>query len=108
MQKGLDRAATWQVELDAVFVLHHPYGQLEQLDDDRRGLGLRQLGALQQFGAQGVMQHIGGTGEKQAQVVGRKAAILGAVAGQVVFHHLDEILVLAPGAIQLGVQYFRG
>ena len=108
MQEGLDRAATWQVELDAVFVLHHPHSQFEQFDDDRRGLVPGQFSALQQFGAQGVMQLIGGAGEKQAHVVSRKVAIRGAVAGQIVFHHLDEILVLAPGAIQLGVQHLRG
>tara|TARA_R110002094_G_scaffold182517_2_gene160279 strand:+ start:587 stop:859 length:273 start_codon:yes stop_codon:yes gene_type:complete len=74
VQKGFDRAAAGQVELDAVFVLHHWYGQFEQLDDDRRGLSPRQLSALQQFGSQGVMQYVGGAGEKQAQVVGLAGA----------------------------------
>ena len=108
MQEGFDRAATGQVELDAIFVLHHPHSQLEQLDDDCRGLGPGQLSALQQLGAQGVMQHIGGAGEKQAHMIGRKSTIRGAIAGQIVFHHFDEILVLASGAVQLAVQDLRG
>lgn len=49
----------------------------------------------QDLGAQCLVQDIGAAGEQQAQVIGQEAVVGGAIAGQVVFHLFDEILILA-------------
>ena len=51
MQQILDRAVGRQLEADAVFVLHHAHGDLEQFDDDRGGLSLGQFRMDQDLGA---------------------------------------------------------
>lgn len=96
------------MELDAVFVLHDPHGELEELGDDRGGLGLGQFGMDEHFGAQGLMQDIGGTGEEQAHVVGEETLIAGAITGEIVFDHLDEVFILPAGAIEIPIQVLGG
>ena len=102
------RAAAGQVELDAVFVLDDPHRELEQLHDDRGGLGLGQFGMDEHFSAQGLMQDIGGTGEEQAHVVGEETVIGGAVTGEIVFDHLDEVFILPAGTIEIPIQVLGG
>jgi len=69
------------MQADTILGLHHAHGDLEQLQDDGRRLGIGQLGMDQDFGAQGVMQDIGGAGEKQAHVVGQEGMVGSTVAG---------------------------
>ena len=46
MQKRLHGAGAWQMEAAAVLVLFDLCGDLEEGHDDRRGLGLRERGAV--------------------------------------------------------------
>src|SRR5512139_3699779 len=62
MQEGLDRATAGQVQLDAILVLDHPHGELEEWEDDRSRLGLGQCGRDQNLGAQRLRQDIGSAG----------------------------------------------
>lgn len=82
-QQVLDGTTAGQVRFDAILVLDEANGDLEQFQDDRGGLGLRQLGAGQHLGPQGVVEHIRRAGEEQAQAVGEEAVVGGAVADQV-------------------------
>lgn len=93
-QEAFYRAAAGQMEFDAVFVLNNPHRELKQLQDDRDGLGLGRFGVDEDFGSQGMMQDIGGTGEEQAHVVGQEAVIRGAITGQIILDHLDEAFIL--------------
>ena len=52
-------------------------------------------------------QLVSRTGIKQAQVVGEESVVRGAIAGQIVLHCLDEILVLSARAVQIAVQRLR-
>jgi hypothetical protein len=92
VQHGLDRAAPGPVHLDAVLALHDADGDLEVLEDHGGRLGLGEFGMDQDFGAQGVMQPIGGAGEEQAQVIGEAAMSGGAITGQIVLDPLDPVL----------------
>lgn len=58
----------------------------------------------QHLGAQGMVQDISSGVKEQAHVVGQEAVIGGAVAGQVVFDHLDKILVLTARAVQIALE----
>ncbi len=42
----------------------------------------------------------GGTDEEQTHVVARETVIGGRSGGQVVFHHLDPVFILAAGAVR--------
>ena len=56
-----DWAGAWQMKDDLVFILPDLHGDLEQLGDDRRGLGLRQRSMTQCLGPQLLMLDIGGS-----------------------------------------------
>jgi len=90
IEQVLDRTGTGQVQLDPVLVLAHSHREFEQLQDEGHRLRLRQFGMAQGVVTQAVDQAIGGAGIEQTQVVGEEAVIGGAVAGQIVFHRLDE------------------
>ena len=94
------------MQADAILVLHHAYGNLEQLQDHGCRLSVGQLGMDQGLGAQGVMQDVGGAGEEQAHVIGQKGVVGGAVAGQVILDHLDEVFVLTASTVQIAVEAF--
>jgi hypothetical protein len=104
VQQPLHRAGAWQMQFDPILVLHHPHRQLEQLQDDAHRLRLRQLGMVQGVLAQAVDQVVSSTGIEQAQVVGEKGMVGRAIAGQIILHRLDEVLVLSPRAVQVPVQ----
>lgn len=84
---------------DPVLVLNHPDGQFEQLQNDGHGLRFFQLGMAQGVRAQAVEQTVRRAGVKEAQVIGDKAVVGGAVTRQVVFDCLDVVLVLTTGAV---------
>ena len=47
LQERLHRAGAWQMEKDAILVLFDLYGNFEEGQDDRRGLGLRECGMVE-------------------------------------------------------------
>lgn len=64
------------MQANAILVLHHAHGELEQFEDHARWLGVGQLGMDQHLGAQGVKVDIFGRG-------GILQARKGGCAGQV-------------------------
>jgi hypothetical protein len=72
------------VQLDAVLELDDSHGQLEQCEDKRAGLGVGQFGMNPGLSAQSMQQDVSGTSIEQAQMIGQKGGVRGAVAVQVV------------------------
>ena len=60
------------MESDTVFVLDDPHRELEQLQDDRGGLGLGQFGMHEDFRAQGMVQDIAAQEKNKRTWLARK------------------------------------
>lgn len=102
--KFLTAQALWQMQGDALLGLPDLAGDLEQLGDDGRWLGLRQRGMLQGLGAQLLMQDVGGGMQQHAHAIGDETGARGAVGSQIGFQMFNEIFRLAAGALDVLVQ----
>jgi hypothetical protein len=92
------------MQSDTLLAMPDLDGNLEQLGDDRRRLGLRQGGMLQRLGAQLLMQDISRGMQQQMHAIGQETGTGSAVSRQVVLQILDEILSLAARAVDVLVQ----
>ena len=68
------------MEADAILVLFDLRGDLEEGQDDGRGLRLGQRSMVQRLRPQGMVQGIGGTRQEQTHGIGQEGGRGGAIA----------------------------
>src|SRR5207248_10111035 len=107
LEEPFGGAGRGQVEEEPVFVLLGLRRHFEERHNGGRGLSGGELRVLQRVGAQGVVEHIRGTGQEESQGVGEERRRGGAVAVQVAFDGLDIIFAITTGTVEILIEHRR-
>ena len=105
VEERFERARTGQMEANAVRILLDVRRHFEQLQHDGGGLRLGQSGMGQRMDPQGMMEHIGRTGQEQAHGVGQKGRGRGEITPQVVFEGFESVFAVTSGAVQVFIEH---
>ena len=95
------------MEEDPVFVLLDLRRHFEERHNEGRGLSGGERRVLQRVRAQGVVEHIRGTGQEEPQSVGEARRRGGAVAVQVACDGLEIIFAIAAGTVEVLLEHRR-